>query len=314
MKIVFMGTPDFSAVVLEKLNSIYPVSAVVTGPDKPSGRGYKMQFSPLKQKAIDLGIPVLQYAKVSKEGLNEISALNPDVVVTAAFGQILSDAFLNIPKYGVLNVHASLLPKLRGAAPIQWAIINGEKKTGITIMRTVKKVDAGDILLKKEIEIGEKETAGELFDRLAVLGGEAIVEGISLIESGKAVFTPQNEEEATHCSMISKLDGYIDFTKSAGEIDCFVRGMTPWPSAVCPSPDYSGMMKVFKVASVDYEGEELDGTIICADKQSGIVVKCAGGAVRLESLQVQGGKRMSDVDYLLGHKVQIGSSLLSKVE
>ncbi len=313
MKIVFMGTPDFSAVVLEKLNSVYPVSAVVTGLDKPSGRGYKMQFSPLKEKAIELGIPVLQYAKVSKEGIDEISALNPDIVVTAAFGQILSDAFLQIPKYGVLNVHASLLPKYRGSAPIQWAIIDGEKTTGITIMRTVKKVDAGDILLKKEIEIGEKETACELFDRLALLGGESIIEGISLIESGKATFVAQDEASATHCRMITKYDGLIDFCKTAKEIDCFVRGMTPWPSAYVHF-DSDKILKVFDVESVEYAGNTYYGEVIFADKKMGLVVKCKDGAVRLKSVQLQGSKRMSDTDFLLGHKVEIGKSFLEKVE
>lgn len=306
MKIVFMGTPDFSAVVLEKLNSVYPVSAVVTGLDKPSGRGYKMQFSPLKEKAIELGIPVLQYSKVSKEGLDEISALSPDVVVTAAFGQILSDAFLQIPKYGVLNVHASLLPKYRGSAPIQWAIIDGEKTTGITIMRTVKRVDAGDILLKKEIEIGERETAGELFDRLAILGGEAIVEGISLIENGKAEFVAQDESMATHCRMISKDDGLIDFHKTAKEIDCFVRGMTPWPSAYVHF-DADKILKVFEVESIDCDSDANFGEVTSADKKSGLVVKCKDGAVRLKTIQLQGSKRMCDTDFLLGHKVEVGT-------
>lgn len=310
MKIVFMGTPDFSAVVLEKLNSVYPVSAVVTGLDKPSGRGYKMQFSPLKQKAIDLGIPILQYAKVSREGLDEISALNPDVVVTAAFGQILSDAFLQIPKYGVLNVHASLLPKYRGSAPIQWAIIDGEKTTGITIMRTVKKVDAGDILLKKEIEIGENETAGELFDRLAVLGGEAIVEGISLIESGKANFVAQDESLATHCRMITKDDGLIDFSKTAKEIDCFVRGMTPWPSAYIHF-DTDKILKIYEVECVQVDCDARYGEVVYADKKHGLVVKCKDGAVRLKTLQLQGSKRMGDCDFLLGHKVDVGISFLN---
>lgn len=313
MKIVFMGTPDFSAVVLEKLNSVYPVSAVVTGLDKPSGRGYKMQFSPLKEKAIELGIPVLQYAKVSREGIDEISALEPDVVVTAAFGQILSDAFLQIPKYGVLNVHASLLPKYRGSAPIQWAIIDGEKTTGITIMRTVKRVDAGDILLKKEIEIGEKETAGELFDRLAILGGEAIVEAISLLENGKANFVEQDESLATHCRMISKDDGLIDFCKTAKEIDCFVRGMTPWPSAYIHF-DNDKILKVFDIESVECDSDANFGEVVFADKKNGLVIKCKDGAVRLKSLQLQGSKRMSDTDFLLGHKVEVGTSFNSKVE
>lgn len=314
MKIVFMGTPDFSAVVLEKLNSVYPVSAVVTGLDKPVGRGYNLAPSPLKVKAIELGIPVLQYSKVSREGLDDIRALEPDVVVTAAFGQILSDAFLAIPKFAVLNVHASLLPKYRGSSPIQWSIINGDEKTGITIMKTVKAVDAGDVLLEKEIEIGKKETAGELFDRLAILGGEAIVEAISLVESGKATFTPQDESKITHCSMINKGDGLVDFSKSAKEIDCFVRGMTPWPSAYTHIGEKT--LKIFDVEKVElsdlqksnYQFENAKfGEVVLADKNHGLIVKVADGFIRLHVIQLEGSKRMDDTQFLLGRKIDVGT-------
>lgn len=314
MKIVFMGTPDFSAVVLEKLNSVYPVSAVVTGLDKPVGRGYNLAPSPLKVKAIELGIPVLQYAKVSREGLDDIRALEPDVIVTAAFGQILSDAFLAIPKYAVLNVHASLLPKYRGSSPIQWSIINGDEKTGITIMKTVKAVDAGDVLLEKETEIGKKETAGELFDRLAILGGEAIVEAISLVESGKATFTPQDESKVTHCSMINKGDGLVDFSKSAKEIDCFVRGMTPWPSAYTHIGEKT--LKIFDVEKVElsdlqksndqFENAKF-GEVVLADKNHGLIVKVADGFIRLHVIQLEGSKRMDDTQFLLGRKIDVGT-------
>lgn len=314
MKIVFMGTPDFSAVVLEKLNSVYPVSAVVTGLDKPVGRGYNLAPSPLKVKAIELGIPVLQYAKVSREGLDDIRALEPDVIVTAAFGQILSDAFLAIPKFAVLNVHASLLPKYRGSSPIQWSIINGDEKTGITIMKTVKAVDAGDVLLEKETEIGKKETAGELFDRLAILSGEAIVEAISLVESGKATFTPQDESKVTHCSMINKGDGLVDFSKSAKEIDCFVRGMTPWPSAYTHIGEKT--LKIFDVEKVELSDLQKSndqfetakfGEVVLADKNHGLIVKVADGFIRLHVIQLEGSKRMEDTQFLLGRKIDVGT-------
>ena len=314
MKIVFMGTPDFSAVVLERLNSVYPVSAVVTGLDKPVGRGYNLAPSPLKVKAIELGIPVLQYAKVSREGLDDIRALEPDVIVTAAFGQILSDAFIAIPKFAVLNVHASLLPKYRGSSPIQWSIINGDEKTGITIMKTVKAVDAGDVLLEKETEIGKKETAGELFDRLAILGGEAIVEAISLVESGKATFTPQDESKVTHCSMINKGDGLVDFSKSAKEIDCFVRGMTPWPSAYTHIGEKT--LKIFDVEKVElsdlqksndqFENAKF-GEVVLADKNHGLIVKVTDGFIRLHVIQLEGSKRMDDTQFLLGRKIDVGT-------
>lgn len=310
MKIIFMGTPDFSANVLRKLNVVYPVSAVVTGTDKPVGRGHRTAAPPLKLAAQELGIPVLQYDKVSREGIEQIRALAPDVIVTAAFGQILTESFLAVPKFGVLNVHASLLPKYRGAAPIQWAILNGDSETGVTIMRTVKAVDAGDILLKKRVEIGANETAGELFDRLSDLGGDAIVEAIGLLESGNAVFTPQNESEATHCSMISKADGHISFDCSAKQLDSFVRGMTPWPSAYA----YLGgkLLKIFQTEDVSDEYRTCDaeaGSVIAADCKRGLVVVVRGGAVRLRQLQLEGSKRMSDNDFLRGNAVEIGTRL-----
>lgn len=304
MKIVFMGTPDFSAVVLEKLNSAYPISAVVTGLDKPVGRGYQLRPSPLKVKAEELGIPVLQYEKVSREGIEDIKALEPDVIVTAAFGQILSGAFLQIPKFAVLNVHASLLPKYRGSSPIQWAVLNGDEETGITIMKTVKAVDAGDILLQKKTKIGEKETAGELFDRLAILGGEAIVEALKLVENGDAHFVEQNESEVSHCSMIQKEDGKISFDKTARGLDCFVRGMNPWPSAYT---EYDGKkLKVFEVKKVDDNTSHKIGEVVFADTRNGLVVQANDGLLRLADIQLEGAKRMSDVDFLRGRKIELG--------
>lgn len=304
-----MGSPDFSATVLEKLNSVYPVSAVVTGLDKPVGRGYQFKPSALKVKAQELSIPVLQYEKVSREGIEDIENLNPDIVVTAAFGQILSERFLAIPKYGVLNVHASLLPKYRGSSPIQWSIINGDEQSGITIMRTVKAVDAGDILLEKATPIGKDETAGELFDRLAILGGEAICEAISLVESGKAAFVPQDESKATHCSMISKEDGNIDFSKTARQIDCFVRGMSPWPSAF--THVFGKTLKVFKVEKTDCDIENINsfeaGQVVKSSAKDGLFVKVADGIIRLSQIQLEGGKRMSDNAFLLGRNVEIGT-------
>lgn len=310
MKIVFMGTPDFSAVVLEKLHSVYPVFCVVTGLDKPVGRGYQLKPSPLKQTALELGIPVLQYEKVSREGIDDIANLQPDLVITAAFGQILSEKFLSIPKHGVLNVHASLLPKYRGSSPIQWSIINGDKETGITIMKTVKAVDAGDILLKKVTPIGNSETAGELFDRLAILGGEAIIEAVKLVDEGNAVFLEQNHQEATHCSMISKEDGCMDFSKTIRQIDCFVRGMSPWPSAFTHVGDK--MLKVFGIAKTDFAGDistYSNGEVISSDSKGGLLVKVQDGVIRLCDIQLEGSKRMKDVDFLRGRSIEVGTIL-----
>lgn len=305
MKIIFLGTPDFSAEVLKKLHAVHGVAAAVTGPDKPVGRGYEVKASPLKECAVALGIPVLQFEKVSRDGLEQVAAIGADLAVTAAFGQILSEKFISLFPFGVLNVHASLLPKYRGASPIQWSIINGDEETGITIMRTVKAVDAGDILLQKRIAIGKKETAGELFDRLASLGGEAICEAVDLLESGKAEFTPQDESKVTHCGMITKADGKLDFSKTARSLDCFVRGMTPWPSAWT---ELDGKrVKVFDVEPA--EGKGKIGEILAASSADGLVVACGDGAVRLAILQPEGKSRMSDIAYLAGHRIPTGSIL-----
>lgn len=300
MKIVFMGTPDFSAVVFEKLNSVYPVSAVVTGVDKPVGRKMVLTPCPLKVSALNQGVPVLQYEKVSREGIEDIEALKPDLVITAAFGQILSDRFLAIPKYGVINVHASLLPLHRGASPIQSSMLAGDKVTGITIMKTVKEVDAGDMLLKKEIEILPTDYADTLFDKLAILGGEAVVEAVRLIDEGKAVYTPQDHSKATHCVKISKAEGQINFDNEGEYLKNFVHAMNPWPSAYT----FVGgkQLKVIDLEVVDTNSADLPGTVIMADKKNGIVVKCADGAVRLTRIQIEGKGKTDDISFLNGNK------------
>lgn len=308
MKIIFMGTPDFSAVVFEKLNSIYPVSAVVTGVDKPVGRKMVLTPCPLKVAAQKAGVPVLQYERVSRQGIEDIEALAPDLVITAAFGQILSDKFLSIPKYGVINVHASLLPKHRGASPIQSAMLAGDKVTGITIMKTVKEVDAGDMLLKREIEIAPDDYADTLFDKMADLGGEAIVEAVRLIESGQAVFTPQDHEKATHCIKITKAEGQIDFSKDGEYLRNFVHAMNPWPSAY--TFVNGKQLKVIDVNIVDDDSNNECGTVLYADKNHGIVVKCGGGAVRLVRIQLEGKSKTDDLAFINGNKdITVGVKL-----
>lgn len=303
LRLIFMGTPDFSAVVLEKLTSRHSVLAVVTGKDKPVGRGYELRPSPLKVKAEELGIPVLQFDKVSSEGYDAIAALRPDLGVTAAFGQILSERFLSLFPLGVINVHASLLPRYRGASPIQWAVLNGDSETGVTIMRTVKEVDAGDILLQVRTPIGERETAGELFDRLAVLGGEALSEAVEMIEEGRAVYTPQDPALATHCGMITKGEGRIDLSRTARELDCFVRGMTPWPSAWCESE--GKRIKVLELSPAEGRGEA--GRVLSASPATGLIVACGDGAVRFSVIQPEGRPRMSDTAFLAGHRIAQGT-------
>lgn len=304
MKVVFMGTPDFAVGALRNIAAKHDIIAVITQKDKLGNRN-KLTVPPVKSVALELGIPVFQYDRISREGVDDLRSLNPDIVVTAAFGQILSREVLSIPKYGVINIHASLLPKYRGSSPIQWAVINGDEYTGVTIMQTAYEVDSGDIIKQYPIKIGAKETAGELFDRLATLGAEAIIDVLADIESGKAKYTKQDETQATFCKMLTKQDGKIDFNKSFREIDCHVRGMTPWPSAFC---EIDGIK--FKIFDTEYIHDDTDahsGSVLFADTRSGLVIKCADGAVRLKELQADGGKRMKDIDYLRGHSIALGA-------
>ena len=296
MRIVFFGTPDFALPALNAACESGEVVAVVTQPDRERDR-IKVSFSPVKQAAAERGIKVLQYEKVSKEGVEELSALGADLFVTCAFGQILSRRILDLPPLGTINVHASLLPKYRGSAPIQWAIANGEKQTGVTIMRTVLKVDAGDILMQQATEIGEEETAGELFERLAVMGGELLKKAIAVIKSGKAVYTPQNEEEATHCPMISKSDGKLDFSLSAKELERRVRAFTPWPSAFTTCG--GKVLKILKARDSDLVGE--CGVVSVVGGKA--YVGCSQGSLELCAVQPEGGKKMEIKAFLAGHKL-----------
>ena len=318
MRIIFLSTPEFGIASLEKLieSPRHEVVAVVTQCDKPSGRGNHLKPSAIKEFALSKGLKVLTYEKISRDGIEDLKNLKPDIMITCAYGQILSQAIIDIPKYGIINVHASLLPKYRGAAPIQWSVINGDKKTGVTIMQTEEGVDTGDIILSRETEIYPDETAGELFDRLSVLGAELIVEALNEIEDGRATFTKQNEAISSHVKMLKKQDGLLDFNKNSETLKNFVRGMNPWP---CAFTFYKGKtLKVFKAQPLtagDFafdEAARLDfssGSVVTADRKNGLTVKTAGGALRLCEIQTEGGKRMSDIDFLLGHVVKPGEIL-----
>lgn len=308
MNIIFMGTPDFAVESLKALiNSENKILAVVTQPDKPVGRKGEIIFSPVKQVAIDNGIPVLQYNKIRIEGVEDIRNLKPDLIVTCAFGQILSQELIDIPKYGIINVHASLLPKYRGAAPIQWSILNGDKETGVSIMRTEIGIDTGDVLLARRLVIGKDETAGELFDRLALLGAKCIVDAVEMLKNGNAVWTKQDESLATHVKMIKKEDGLIDWSTSNEQIFNFVRGMNPWPCAFTYFGDK--MIKVWKVSICDKEYVGENGQVLVADVKNGLIINCGKGAICVEELQSAGGKRMSAKAFLLGNKIPVGSVL-----
>lgn len=304
MRLIFLGTPDFAVPSLKKIaQSKHEIIAVVTQPDRPRNRGV-LTPSPVKQAALELGLNVLQYEKISREGLQDIKNLNPDIMVTCAFGQILSRDLLAVPKYGVINEHASLLPKYRGSSPIQWCVINGESETGVTIMQTAYEVDSGDILFADKTIIGEDETAGELFDRLSLLASESIIEALDLIESGSAMFTPQDHSQATFCKMLSKADGKIDWSKSALEIKNFVRGMNPWP---CAFTSLDGKIyKIHKVSICECDCSGNCGEIVKCDKNN-LIVACGSGFVNIDIIQATNAKKMSVKDYLLGHKIKQNS-------
>ena len=308
MKAVFMGTPEFAVPTLQALIDHHEVLAVVTQPDKQRGRGKKMQFPPVKEKAVEYDIPVYQPQRArDEEFIEELKNLNPDVIVVVAYGQILPESILNIPKYGCINVHGSLLPKYRGAAPIQWAVLDGEEKTGITTMYMEKGLDTGDMIDKAEVVLDKKETAGSLHDKLMVLGADLLLETLKKLEDGTAVREKQNDEESCYAKMLSKDMGQIDFTKSAREIECLIRGMNPWPSA------YTFLNgKTLKVWKCSVEsgncGKETPGTIIGVDKK-GIHVACGTDKLILEEVQLEGKKRMEADAFLRGCQVTEGTML-----
>ncbi len=312
IRIVFMGTPEFALPCLEAIKkSGNSLVAIVTQPDKPRGRGNKMTPSPVKEWGIKEEIPVYQPTKIrtDKDFIDKIKQLEPDLVITAAFGQILPQEFLDIPTFGCINVHASLLPKYRGASPIQHALINGEKETGITIFYMDAGMDTGDIIAAREINIKDDENAGELHDRLAILGGELLSEVIKQFEQGRPAGIPQDHEKATYCGKIDKSMGEIDWDKEAGAIKNLIRGLTPWPGAYTY---YNGKrLKVWKAAEREYFtlNQCEPGTVITADEREGLIVKCRDIALQLLELQGEGGRRMTAGEYLRGNPILEGVRL-----
>lgn len=308
MKIVFMGTPDFSVAALESLyNAGHEIAAVVTQPDKKKGRGEKMQFPPVKEMALKLGLKVYQPAKVrDEEFVNILKEIAPDVIVVIAFGQILSKTILEMPKYGCINVHASLLPKYRGAAPIQWAVIDGEEKTGVTTMQMDVGIDTGDILETVEIVLNKKETGGSLFDKLSLAGAKLIVQTLENAEKGLLQPVKQNDEASSHAKMLNKELGNIDFSKSAVEIERLIRGLNPWPSA------YTGFRgKTLKIWDADVNDEEYEGNVgeIVDFNKTGFTVKTGKGNLVINELQLEGKKRMTTDAFLAGNKLEKGEML-----
>ncbi len=301
MRVIFMGTPDFAVPTLEKIiEAGHNVVAVVTQPDKPRNRGMQMQESPVKEIAKKHNIPVLQPEKIrkDKEFLEKIKELNADVSVVVAFGQILPKSVLETPKYGSINVHGSILPKYRGAAPIQWSVINGDEIAGVTTMYMDEGLDTGDMIFKEETKIGEEETAGELYERLKVMGAELLIKTLSAIENGDA---PREKQvgESSYAPMLTKETGVIDWQKSSKEIDALVRGVNPWPSA---SAEICG--KKFKIHKVKISNEKGNpGEVILADDKSGLVIGTKDGAIELLEIQPENKKKMSAKDYLRGNSL-----------
>lgn len=304
-----MGTPDFSVPTLEALiDSEHEVIGVVTQPDKPKGRGNTLTPPPVKEVALKYEIPVYQPQKVRNDEFIEIvRSLAPDAIVVIAFGQILPKALLDIPPYGCINVHASILPKLRGAGPIQWSVINGDPVSGITTMKMDVGLDTGDMLLKEEVILAPDETGGSLFDKLSHLGGPVLLRTLSLLREGNITPVPQNHDEATYAPMLTKEMGNIDWQKDAIEIERLIRGLNPWPSAYTFLADK--MLKIWKAKVVSSDSKEQPGTIIDVIKDQGIVVKCGKDALLITNLQLEGKKAMDTPAFLRGMSVEKGTML-----
>ncbi len=308
MKILFMGTPEFAVPCLEALiQSAHQVVGAVTQPDKPVGRGHKLTPPPVKKCALEHGIDVFQPETLKDFAFKEeLEKLSPDLIIVVAYGKILPEYILNFPKYGCINMHASLLPKYRGAGPIQWSVINGEKKTGITSMQMEKGLDTGDMLLKCETEIGEYETADELHDRLMVMGADLLIETIKCLEEGTLKPEKQNDEESSYAPMISKETAKIDWSKSSEEILCLIYGMNSWPVA---HTLYMGEPMKIRRAVKAGSAKGSCGQILGADEK-GIEVVCGDGkAIMITEVQFQGSKAMAVRDYLNGHRIIVGEIL-----
>lgn len=311
MKIIFMGTPEFAVPVLESLiESKHEVVAVVTQPDKPKGRGKNMQFPPVKECAIAHNIPVLQPAKVGEPDVVEaLRAYEPELIAVVAFGQFIPKKIREMPKYGCINVHASLLPKYRGAGPIQWAVINGEKESGVTTMYMSREIDKGDMLLKETITLDPKETGDSLHDRLCVLGGPLLLKTIDELEAGTAVRIPQCEEESTYAPMLEKSMGNIEWAMDAARIERLVRGLNSWPGTF--TKIHGKTVKIWDcdvIAQSDLPEDQADkqpGTVLVSDKKK-LVVKTGDGALSLTILQPEGKKSMSVDAYLRGYPIAEG--------
>ena len=308
LRIIFMGTPDFGLPCLEMLkNENFNLIAVITQPDRKAGRGHKLKEPPVKIWAQDNGIPVYQFEKLKDSGVKLLKELNPDLCITAAFGQILTQKILDIPRFGVFNVHASLLPKFRGSAPIQWAIINGEKTTGITIMKTALKLDSGDIIEQDKIDIGDDCTAGELYCELSVLGANTLKKSLEKLLCEKIVYKKQNDEDASYFPMFKNDFGCIDFNNRCKQVDDFIRGTYPYPGCYIVYQDTK--IKIIKSRFEIAKHRYTPGEIVFADRKRGFKVAVTDGFIEIVKLQYPGKKAVDAKDFFLGNVIETGTIL-----
>lgn len=306
MRIVFMGTPEFAVPSLKALcENGYEVVGVFTQPDRPRGRGNKVAFSPVKQLAVERSIPVFQPQRIRRDGVEDLKALAPDLCVTAAFGQILSQEILDIPRLGTVNVHASLLPRHRGSAPINWAILQGDETVGVTTMMTDRGIDTGDMLLRAETPRIPGETAGEMTLRMAELGAKLLMDTLRQLEAGTLVRIPQDHARMTYDPMLTKEMGVIDWTQDASAIVNRIHGLNPWPG--CSTAIPGGRLKLLRAETA--QGTGVPGEIVAADPKAGLTIAAGSGAVSITQLQAPGGKPMHAKDYLRGHPMTVGSVL-----
>ena len=304
MRVVFMGTPDIAAACLNKIiEKGYDIAGVYTQPDRPKNRGMKLAFSPVKEVAVAHNIPVFQPENFrEEETVQALRELKPDVVAVVAYGRILPQKVLDIPPMGCINIHASLLPAYRGSAPYQWAVLDGLKETGVTAMYLCREMDAGDMIDTAKTAIGENETAGELLDRLAVLGADLLDKTLTAIANGTAQRTPQDHSKATYAPMLDKGMCPIDFTKTAQQVHNHVRGMNPWPVAAM---ELAGKrFKVYETAVLPENSEKAPGTVLGLTKK-GLQIACGEGVIEIRTLQAEGGKRMAAPDYFRGHPLEL---------
>lgn len=310
MNIAFLGSSEFSLNILKKLCQKHSVKVVVCNIDKEVGRGKNIHFNAVKTFCLEKNIPLIQTEKISsEEGEKTLKSYNADILITASFGQILKKNILNLTRLGCINVHPSLLPKYRGSSPVQSALLNGEKQTGVTIMKTELKLDSGDIIKQKSIDILEDETAGELSNRLSLLGGDLLLEALYDFECGKVKYIKQDDTQATFCKKLDREHAFIDFNKRTQEILNFIRALNPWPVAQVKSSQ--GVIKVYEGEAFKKEvlGDFKVGQVALNTSKTGLVVKCLDGFILLTKIQGENSKIMSSKDYLNGKKLQIGESL-----